>query len=127
LRLVLAALADAGVVVLALAGCWGLAAAGVGAGLEPVQLLVTAVVGLEVASVVELGCFWGWRASLGMLLASVCFTRPIPSGRAIRLWLVWLASLLALGLPLVLRSRGEFVAERLAGGTLSFRSSPGDA
>jgi hypothetical protein len=45
----------------------------------------------------------------------------------VRLWLCWLVSLLVLGLPLLLRHRGASLAERLAGGTLSFRSLPEDA
>jgi len=122
-RLWLAALADAGVVVLAVAGGWALAA-GVAGGLAPLQLVLAALLGLEVASVVALGCFWGWHGSPGMLLAGLCFSRPIPIGRAFALWLAWLASLLVLGLPLVLRRRGECLAERLAGGTLSYRPSP---
>ncbi len=125
-RLWLAVLADAGVVVLAVAGGWALAA-GLAGGLAPLQLVLAALLGLEVASVVALGCFWGWHGSPGMLLAGLCFSRPIPIGRAFALWLAWLGSLLGLGLPLVLRRRGECLAERLAGGTLSYRSSPGDA
>ncbi len=125
-RLWLAALADGGVVVLTVAGSWGVAAA-LGAGLAQAQLLLAGVVGLEIASVVALGCFWGWRASPGMLLAGVCFSQPIAFGRATRLWLVWLASLPVLAVPLLLRRRGESVAERVAGGALSFRSFPADA
>jgi hypothetical protein len=122
-RLWLSALADAGMVVLAAACSWVMAAAQ-GVDLEPVQLVLTGLVGLEVASVVALGCLWGWRASPGMLLARVCFSRPIPWGRTCKLWAWWLLSLLLLGFPLLIRLRGESVAERLAGGNLSFRSLP---
>jgi hypothetical protein len=125
-RLWLAVLADAGVIVLAVTGVWGVAAVLVGT-LGRAQFMLSAAVGLEMATVLALGCLWGWRASPGMLLAGVCFTRPIPFGQTVRLWLYWLASLLVLGLPLVLRHRGVSLAERLAGGTLSLRSLPEDA
>ena len=125
-RLWLALLADAGVLVLVVASIWGLAAA-LGAGLGPAQLVLAGLAGLEAASVVAVGCLWGWRGSPGMLLAGVCFSRPIPFARASRVWVILIVSLLVLGLPLLLRRRGDSVAERLAGGTLSFRPSPGDA
>jgi hypothetical protein len=125
-RLWLAVLADAGVVVLAVTGVWGVAAVLNGT-LGRAQFMLTAAVGLEMATVLALGCFWGWRASPGMLLAGVCFSRPISFGQTVRLWLCWLVSLLVLGLPLLLRHRGASLAERLAGGTLSFRSLPEDA
>jgi hypothetical protein len=125
-RLWLAVLADGGMVVLAVTGVWGMAAA-FGVGLVSAQLVLASGVGLEVATVVALGCLWGWRASPGMLLAGVCFSQPIPFARAWRLWLCWLVSLPVLGVPLLVRRRGEGVAERLAGGTLSFRSLPEDA
>jgi hypothetical protein len=122
-RLWLSALADAGMLVLAVAGSWGLAAA-LGAELNADQLVVAGLAGLEAASVVAVGCLWGWRASPGMLLARICFSRPIPWGRVCRLWLYWLLSLVVAGVPLLLRHRGESVAERLADGSLSFRSLP---
>jgi hypothetical protein len=122
-RLWLGALADAGMVVLAAACGWVVAVAQ-GVDLGPAQLVLTGLAGVEVASVVALGCVWGWRASPGMLLAGVCFSRPIPWGRACKLWVWWLLSLVVLGFPLLIRLRGESVAERLAGGNLSFRSLP---
>jgi hypothetical protein len=125
-RLWLAFLADAALIVLAVTALWGVAVARVGA-LAPGQIGLASSVGLEVATVVSLGCFWGWRASPGMLLAGLCFARPIAFGRTVRLWLCWLVSLPVLGVPLLLRRRGESVAERLAGGSLSYRSSPADA
>lgn len=122
-RLWLAALADAGVAVLALGVFWGVAGV-IASGLAPAQFALASAAGLEGTSVVALGCLWGWRATPGMLLLGVCFSRPIPFARACRLWLFWLASLLLLGLPLLVRRRGESVAEKLAGGGLSFRSLP---
>jgi hypothetical protein len=122
-RLWLSALADAGIVMLLVAGGWGVAAA-LGAELDGTQLVLAGLVGLEAASVVAVGCLWGWRATPGMLLVRVCFSRPIPWGRVCRLWLYWLLSLLVAGVPLLLRRRGESVAEKLADGTLSFRSLP---
>ncbi len=122
-RLWLAVLADAGVAVLALGVFWGVAGL-IASGLAPAQFALASAAGMEGASVVALGCLWGWRATPGMLLLGVCFSRPVPFARACRLWLLWLASLLLLGVPLLLRRRGESVAEKLAGGTLSFRSLP---
>jgi hypothetical protein len=109
--------------VLAVAGSWGLAAA-LGAELNAGQLVGAGLAGLEAASIVAVGCLWGWRASPGMLLARICFSRPIPWGRVCRLWLCWLLSLVVAGVPLLLRQEGESVAERLADGSLSFRSLP---
>jgi hypothetical protein len=122
-RLWLAALADAGVVVLALGVFWGVAGL-IASGLAPAQFALASAAGLESASVIALGCVWGWRATPGMVLVGVCFSRPIPFAQACRLWLLWLASLLLLGLPLLLRRRGESVAEMLAGGALNSRSFP---
>ena len=122
-RLWLSVLADAGILVLLVAGAWG-AAWAMGAELNGAQPVVAGLAGLEAASVLAVGCLWGWRATPGMLLVRVCFSRPIPWGRVCRLWLYWLVSFLAAGVPLLLRRRGESVAERLADGTLSFRSLP---
>lgn len=126
LRLWVAVLADAGVVVLAVVAFWGLAAA-LGVTLGPLQLGLTATAGVAAASVVALGCLWGWRASPGMLLLGMCFERPIPFGRVCRTWVLWLVSILVAGLPLLVRYRGGCIAERLAGGGLSLRSFPGSA
>lgn len=123
MRLWLAALVDAGVAVVALGTFWAVAGVIV-SGLAPAQFALASAAGLEGASVVALGCLWGWRATPGMLLLGVCFSHPIPFARACRLWFFWLASLLALGVPLLVRRRGESVAETLAGGTLILRSLP---
>lgn len=120
-RLWLAVLADAGVIVLAVVSGSGVAAA-LGAEMVPGQLVLAGLAGLELASVVALGCLWGWRGTPGMLLVRICFSAPIPWSRVIRLWLSWVLSMLLGGVPLLLRLRGESVAERLAGGSLSFRS-----
>jgi hypothetical protein len=122
-RLWLSTLADAGMLGLAVAGSWGLVAV-LGAELNAGQLVAAGLAGLEAASIVAVGCLWGWRASPGMLLARVCFSRPIPWGRVCRLWFYWLLSLVVVGVPLLLRHKGESVAERLADGTLNFRSLP---
>jgi hypothetical protein len=123
-RLWLAVLADAGVIVLAVAGTVGGAAA-LGADLGPGQLALSGFAGLEVASVLALGCLWGWRATPGMLLVRVCFSQPLPWGKVVRLWLSWVLSMPVAGGPLLLRRRGESVAELLASGSLSLRS-PGE-
>ena len=122
-RLWVAVLADGGALAVATAVFWGLTGL-LASGLNPMQLGLASAAALEAASVVAVGCLWGWRASPGMLLLGVCFSRPIPFGRACRMWICWLLSLLLLGLPLLLRRREESVAERLAGGAVSFRSLP---
>ena len=121
-RLWLAVLADAGVVVLTLGVFWGVAGL-IASGLAPAQFALATAAGMEGASVIALGCLWGWRATPGMLLLGVCFSRPVPFARACRLWLLWLASLPLLGLPLLLRRRGRASRRSSAGGTLSFRST----
>lgn len=125
-RLWLGVLVDAGIVTLFLAGGLGVAAV-MGAELDGAQLLLAGLAGLEAASVAAVGCLWGWRATPGMLLVRICFSRPIPWGRVCRLWLCWLLSLPLVGIPLLLRRRGESVAERLAEGELSLRSVPAGA
>jgi hypothetical protein len=125
-RLWLSTVADAGVVMLLVAGSWGLAGV-LGARLEGGQLVLAGLAGLEAASVVAVGCLWGWRASPGMLLVGIRFSRPIPWLRVCRLWLWWLLSLPLAGIPLLFRRRGESVAERLADGALSLRSLPAGA
>jgi hypothetical protein len=120
-RLWLAVLVDAGLVVLAGVSGLGVVAA-LGAEMVPGQLVLAGLAGGELASVVALGCLWGWRGTPGMLLVGICFSAPIPWSRAIRLWLSWVLSMIVGGFPLVLRLGGESLAERLAGGSLSFRS-----
>jgi len=122
-RLWLSALADLGILMVFAAVGWGVAAAA-GSGLAGPQLLLAGLAGLEAASAVAVGCLWGWRATPGMLVIGICFTRPIPWGRVFWLWTCWLLSLLVAGVPLLARRRGESVAESLADGALSFRSLP---
>jgi hypothetical protein len=119
-RLWLGILADGGAVLLAIGLFWGLAAF-LGASLCPPQLAAAGVAGFLCATVVALGCFWGWRGSPGMLLVGVSFSEPQPVARAVRLWTLWLATLPLLGLPLTVRVRGLTGAERAAGSRLRLR------
>jgi hypothetical protein len=119
-RLWLGILADGGAVLLAVGLFWSLAAF-LGAALRPPQLVVAAIAGFLCATVVALGCFWGWRGSPGMLLVGVSFADPQPFARAIRVWALWIAALPLLGLPLTLRVRGLTGAERAAGSRLRLR------
>ncbi len=125
-RLWAGALVDAAIVVIGAAAAVALAAA-VGDGVTPVSFALAAAAGLEVVTVLALGCLWGWRGTPEMLAADVCFAQPIPFGRVCRFWAVWVPCLGLAGVPLVLRWRGECAAERLAGGALSSRSLPGAA
>jgi len=126
LRLWLGSIADA-VVVVAGVGAFLAVALVLGMEMSPGQIALSAAAGVVAVAVVALGCVWGWRATPGMVLLGVCFTNAVPFGRACRLWAVWTACLLLAGLPLVVRRGGESVAERLAGGAVSFRSRPEDA
>ena len=126
LRLWLATLGDAAVAAVGVGAFLALAAL-LGAELAPGQIALTALAGMAAVTVVSLGSLWGWRATPGMLLLGLCFSQAIPFGRACRLWLTWLSCLLLAGLPLLVRRRGDSVAERLAGGVLSRRSHPGVA
>ena len=120
LRLWVAALADLGVTLLALAGGWGVAA-GVGAALVPLQLATAALAGLLAGAVLGVGTLWGWRATPGMALLRLRFAAPLALGRSAPAWLGWLASLLLLGAPLLLGRRGATVAELLGGSELTLR------
>ena len=125
-RLWVASLADLGLVLLAVGSAWAIAAAG-GIAWGRTQLALAALAGLEAVSALGVACFWVWRGSPGMLLLRTCFAEPMPLRRAFRLWAVWLVSLVAVGVPLLVRRRGSCVAERLAGARLSLRPLPGSA
>ncbi|HVN76370.1 MAG TPA: hypothetical protein VMT19_08645 [Thermoanaerobaculaceae bacterium] len=126
LRLWVAALADAAITLIGVGAAVAAAALLLG-GISPLQFALAAVAGVEAVSVAALGCLWGWRATPGMLVLGVCFSRPIPAGRVCRTWGVWLISMPLAGVPLVVRRGGESAAERLAGGALSYRSIPAGA
>jgi len=122
-RLVLAAFADLGVTLLALASAWTVAvAAGVTA--TTGQLIAIAVVGLEVAAVATCSALWGWRGTPGMLLLDVAFERRLASGAVPRVWLAWLVTLPLGGLPLLVGRWGGRGLERLAGTAVSLRRTP---
>ncbi len=117
-----AVLVDAGMVVAAVVMSLGGTAA-LGAELGPGQIVLAGLAGLELATVVGCGCLWGWRATPGMLLLRLCFSQSLPWGRVYGLWISWLLSMPLVGFPLLLAPRGERLAERLAGGSLTYRSS----
>ncbi len=125
-RLWVATLADLGVVLLALAATWGVAAA-LGAALTPAQLAASGIAGLLLAAVLGVGALWGWRASPGMALLRLRFASPLALGRAIGVWSGWLLSLLLVGIPLQLGRRGQTLAERLAGSEITLHPYPGVA
>ncbi|MFI5142837.1 MAG: hypothetical protein ACHQQS_05020 [Thermoanaerobaculales bacterium] len=125
-RLWLGALADAGVVLLAIGICWMVVDL-TGASLRASQLLVAGLAGLEIASVLIVACLWAWRGSPGMLLLGLSFGQPIPFARVLPLWLAWMGSLPLAGVPLLLRRGGASVAERLAGSAFNFHSPRGSA
>lgn len=118
-RLVVAALADLGVTLVALAISWLVAAAA--GGLDTVQLSLASIVGIEVATIVGVGCLWGWRGTPGLLLLGVGFDHPLVLGRATALWLLWLLALPLAGLPLWVGRRK--LAERLGDAALRPRWS----
>jgi hypothetical protein len=123
-RLWVATLADLGEVLLSLAAAWGVAAA-CGAALTPAQLAASGLAGLLVAAVLGVGALWGWRASPGMALLHMRFAAPLGLGRAVWVWLGWVISLVAVGLPLQLGGRGRTLAERLAGSEITVYPFPG--
>ncbi len=116
-RLVLAAVADAGLALL-FAAAAGLLAMLAGANLDPPQLVVAAVAGVEILSVVNIAVLWAWRGTIGMLLMGVTFSVPFGFGQAGGVWALCAASLPLAGVPLVLGRRG---LERLAGSQLKCR------
>ena len=126
LRVVAAALADLGIVVLLFAVTWIVASVGT-AGLGPAALVLVALAGLEAATVGFTAWLWGFRGTPGMLLLDVCFVSPLPPGRALTVWLVWLVALPLAGIPLLVHRGGERLLDRLAGTALRARSSPSAA
>jgi hypothetical protein len=114
MRLWVAALADLGVLLLALAAGWGVAAAA-GATLTPAQLLPTAVAGALAAALIGVGSLWGWRGTPGMVLLRLRFADPLTLPQGQRVWLGWVLALVLLGVPLVVGARGRTGAELLAG------------
>jgi hypothetical protein len=120
-RLWVASLADLGVVLLALAASWGVAAAS-GTTLAPLQLVVAGLAGILLGAVLGVGALWGWRATPGMALLHLRFAAPLTLAQGQRLWLGWLVSLLLVGVPLLVGRRGRTVAERLGGSELTLRS-----
>lgn len=115
-----AALADVGVLLLAVGLAWVLAALG-GASLNPRQIIVGASLGALALAPVALACLWVWRGTPGMLLLNLGISRPLPFARAVGVAALWFVSLPLLGLPLSVRWRGESLLERLAGSRLRFR------
>jgi hypothetical protein len=120
LRLALVAGVDLGHLLSCIGVAWGVGEL-CGARLDPLQLTLSAVVGLEVAGVIAWGCLWAWRGTPGMLLSGLCFDDPLPFGRAGSVWLWWSVATCMLGLPLAVRFGGTAVVERLAGSALSSR------
>jgi len=125
-RLLIAAFLDLGVVFAVLGLVWGIAAAK-GASLFPLQLFFAGLLGLEVASFVAVVCLAAWRGTPGLLLMSVQFADTVTLSRAWWLWVVWAASLVLFGVPLVIGRAGRRGLERLAGCATTRRSPPGVA
>ncbi|HPC84294.1 MAG TPA: hypothetical protein P5234_13235 [Thermoanaerobaculaceae bacterium] len=120
-QLLVAALADLGTLLLAVALAWAVAALG-GASLNPYQIGLAAVLGALVLAPVALACLWVWRGTPGMLLSSFGAARAIPFARALLVAAVWFAALPAMALPLAVRWGGRSVLERLLGVPLRSRS-----
>ncbi len=119
-RLALASLADLGVTSLAVGAALAVAAA-FGAGLGAGQFLLAAAAGGELATVVAVGCLWGWRATPGLLLVDVRADQPLALARATVLWLAWLATSPVVAVPLLIGRRGRRPVERLAGSAFNCR------
>jgi hypothetical protein len=122
----IAYLADTGIVLLCIGSTWVLAAVG-GAGLNPLQIVLSAIVGVEIAAFVITATVWTWRGSPGMLLANLVFAKPVALSDALALCFIWHLVLPVLGLPLLVRRRGATWAERLAGAAINPRSPRGAA
>ncbi len=116
-RLVLAAVADAGLVLVSCA-VTGVVAMLAGAGLNSEQLAAVAVAGFEFVSATTIAVLWAWRGTMGMLLMGVSFTSPLGFARAIGVWAACAASLPLAGVPLAL---GRRALERLARSRLRCR------
>lgn len=116
-RAVLANVADGGVT-LGLCAITGAVAVLAGADLTPGQLVVAALAGVEILSVLAIAMLWAWRGTIGMLLMGLSYTAPLGFNRAARLWTVWVVTLPLLGVPLVL---GRGALERLAGARIRCR------
>jgi hypothetical protein len=117
-RLLVGAAADLGIVLLVLAVLWIIVALE-GIVARDLQLIFLGLAGFELASVVAMGCLWGWRGTPGMLLMGVGASRPLSLGRAFGLWASWFVLLPLLGAPLAVGRRGRRLVERLAGSPLS--------
>jgi hypothetical protein len=119
-RLMLAALADLGLVFLLLAFFWTLPVV-LGAGLAGRQALAAGLAAAEVVFVTFAGLLWGWRATPGMALCRAFFSAPLSLGRSVLLTVFWGVCLPAAGLPLILGRSGRRLLERLAGAAIRSR------
>lgn len=77
---------------------------------------------LDLAFVIALAGVWAWRGTPGMLLMGLAFTQPLPLSRAAKVLFFWGGSLLLVGIPLVIKRRGQTLAERLAEVPISLHS-----
>jgi hypothetical protein len=117
-RMLLAALTDLGLVLIVCAVAGALALT-LGAGLSGLQLVLIALIGLELSSLLAVGCLWGWGATPGMMLLELAFSRRLELARAGLAWLVWVAALPSAGLLAAAGRRGFRVVERAAGSPLA--------
>jgi hypothetical protein len=78
---------------------------------------------LELAFVIALASLWAWRGTPGMLLMGLAFDQPLPLLRAIRVLFFWASSLFLAGIPLIIKRRGQTLAERLADAPIRPHSS----
>lgn len=122
----IAYLADAGMILLCVGCVWVLAVLS-GTTLTPVQIVLAAVVGVEVSSFLVTAAVWALRGSPGMALVDLAFAKPVALSDALTLCIVWHAVVPLLGLPLLVRRHGVTAAERLAGARISRRPPHGVA